>query len=201
MVDNHCSSGGPEAQTSPAAAGQSSHDEVQTPSAPHAAPGQSIPRRVFFRLLAFSWTHFLIICACCGAWLGRFLFPNVRFEPPTRFKIGKPEDFLPGEVDTRFKKRYGIWIVRTDDRIFAVSTVCTHLGCTPNWLPAEEKFKCPCHGSGFSKEGLNFEGPAPRALERFLVTIDDTGAIVVDKSVAFRQEKAEWDMPDSFIAV
>ena len=41
--------------------------------------------------------------------------------------------------------------------------VCTHLGCTPNWLEAEQKFKCPCHGSGFYKDGINFEGPAPAA--------------------------------------
>ena len=61
--------------------------------------------------------------------------------------------------------------------------MCTHLGCTPRWLVAENKFKCPCHGSGFHKNGINFEGPAPRPLERFKITLAEDGQLVVDKSV------------------
>jgi nitrite reductase/ring-hydroxylating ferredoxin subunit len=45
---------------------------------------------------------------------------------------------------------------------YALFTICTHLGCTPNYLSAENKFKCPCHGSGYRLTGVNFEGPAPR---------------------------------------
>jgi cytochrome b6-f complex iron-sulfur subunit len=149
--------------------------------------------------MTLSWAHLIVIVGCFGAWFSRFLFPNVRFEPPTRFRIGTPDDFIPGIVDTRFKKRHGVWIVRADNRIYALSTTCTHLGCTPNWLPTEEKFKCPCHGSGFSRSGVNFEGPAPRPLERFQITLDDAGTIVVDKSVVFRQEKDEWELPDSYV--
>ena len=61
------------------------------------------------------------------------------------------------------------------------STICTHLGCTPNWLEAENKFKCPCHGSGFYMSGINFEGPAPRPLERVTVSLADDGQVLVDK--------------------
>jgi cytochrome b6-f complex iron-sulfur subunit len=161
---------------------------------------EGMPRRVFFRLVTFSWAHFLVIVAIFGGWFTRFLFPNVRFEPPSRFRIGKPDDFALG-VSERFKKRNGVWIVRSEKRIYALSTTCTHLGCTPNWLPAEEKFKCPCHGSGFASDGVNFEGPAPRPLERYGVSLDDAGEIVVDKSVAFRQERAEWDRPGSYLPV
>ena len=80
-----------------------------------------------------------------------------------------------GDVSTRFKDQFAVWIVRTPTEIYVLSTVCTHLGCTPNWLSGEQKFKCPCHGSGFRKTGINFEGPAPRPLERYRVALADDG--------------------------
>ena len=80
-----------------------------------------------------------------------------------------------------------------------LSTTCTHLGCTPNSLSAEAKFKCPCHGSGFRLTGVNFEGPAPRPLERFAIRLADDGQIVVDKTKKFQQEKGEWAAPDAFL--
>jgi cytochrome b6-f complex iron-sulfur subunit len=73
------------------------------------------------------------------------------------------------------------------------------LGCTPNWLEAEQKFKCPCHGSGFYKDGINFEGPAPRPLERYAISIAASGEVEVDKSVLFFEEKGEWANPTSYI--
>ena len=95
----------------------------------------------------------------------RFMIPRVLFEPPTAFKAGFPTDFTIGEVSEKFKKSYRVWIVRSEEGIYALYAVCTHLGCTPRWLGPESKFKCPCHGSGFYKEGINFEGPAPRPLD------------------------------------
>ena len=103
------------------------------------------------------------------------MFPNILREPPSRFSVGTPDKFPPGQVEERFKAQFGVWIVNTEyngqQEIFALKTVCTHLGCTPNWLEAEQKFKCPCHGSGFYKDGINFEGPAPRPLERYAIGI------------------------------
>ncbi|RME54221.1 MAG: ubiquinol-cytochrome c reductase iron-sulfur subunit [Deltaproteobacteria bacterium] len=127
------------------------------------------------------------------------MFPNVLFEPPTAFKVGYPDDFIVGQVDTRFKEKYGVWIVRTEEGFYALSTVCTHLGCTPNWLAAENKFKCPCHGSGFYKSGINFEGPAPRPLERYRIVLAEDGQILVDKSRKFQQEKGQWSDPEAFL--
>src|SRR6266704_2322027 len=98
-----------------------------------------------------------------------------------------------GEVDVRWKDAFGVWIVRVPDGFYALISVCTHLGCSPNWLPAENKFKCPCHGSGFYMTGVNFEGPAPRPLERARIVLADDGQILVVKSVKFQQEKGEWD--------
>ena len=129
--------------------------ETTNSDAPRAAVGStnkenknSIERRSFFSWLAVGWLGFAAATGGFFTVIIRFLFPNVLFEPPQTFKIGYPDEFSPNSVDIRFKKEFNAWIVRDDESIFALSTVCTHLGCTPNWLATDSKFKCPCHGSG-----------------------------------------------------
>ena len=158
-------------------------------------------RRTFIKWSAVGWTAFIAVVGGYGSMVLRYLFPNVLFEPVQTFRAGVPEDFEPRSVSERFKDQYGVWIVRDEEKIYALSTVCTHLGCTPNWMPGDAKFKCPCHGSGFYTTGVNFEGPAPRPLERFKISLSDEGEIVVDKTKKFQQEKGEWSDPDSFILV
>ena len=127
------------------------------------------------------------------------LFPRVLFEPSPIFKVGKPSDYTIGEVSEKYKEEKRVWIVREEDRVVAIQAICTHLGCTPRWLPLEAKFKCPCHGSGFTKEGVNFEGPAPRPLERLAVRLDEEGTLVIDQSKKFLYEKGQWEDPESFV--
>jgi cytochrome b6-f complex iron-sulfur subunit len=69
----------------------------------------------------------------------RFFFPRALYEPKSQFKIGYPSDFGFG-VDTKFQKEYRIWVVRNTEGIFVISAICTHLGCTPDWKPSENKF-------------------------------------------------------------
>jgi cytochrome b6-f complex iron-sulfur subunit len=157
-------------------------------------------RRGFFPWLGVAWVAVAAGFAVLGSICVRFLFPNVLFEPPSSFKAGYPSEYEVGLVDERFKSKFGVWIVRNESTIYALSTICTHLGCTPNWLAAEQKFKCPCHGSGFYKSGMNFEGPAPRPLERYKIYLADDGQIVVDKNFKYQFEKGQWTNPDSFIA-
>ena len=88
---------------------------------------------------------------------------------------------------------------QVEDQIVALASVCTHLGCTPNWLEGEQKFKCPCHGSGFYINGINFEGPAPRPLERVGVQLASDGTLEVDKAVKFQEEKGQWEDAKSFV--
>jgi len=159
----------------------------------------ALSRRGFFSWLAVAWVAFTAAAAAGGAAMTRFLFPNVLFEPPQVFKAGLPEDYDVGKVDERWKEKFAVWVVRNEQGIYALSTTCTHLGCTPNWLEAENKFKCPCHGSGFYRTGINFEGPAPRPLERYRVVLADDGQILVDKTVKYQQEKGQWDDPESFL--
>ncbi len=151
---------------------------------------------------------FLSFGATMGLWtLGtaRFMFPNILTEPPSKFKVGFPSNFAPGQVETRFVALYGVWVVNGEynglRQIYALKTVCTHLGCTPNWLEGEQKFKCPCHGSGFYKDGINFEGPAPRPLERYAIRLADDGQIEIDKSKIFLEEIGQWSDASSFVPV
>jgi len=118
--------------------------------------------------VVIAWSAFIGSMTVSALATARFMMPNVLVEPPTKFKIGPPNDYAPGTVSTKWQAQFNIWVVNGDidgvQMIYALSTVCTHLGCTPNWLEGEQKFKCPCHGSGFYKTGVNFEGPAPRPL-------------------------------------
>src|SRR5262245_25805032 len=167
------------------------------PAAPAAkAP---LPRRSFMSWMTLAWAAFTASMLAAATATGRFMFPNVLFEPPPTFKAGFPNEIQVGQVDERFKQKSAVWLVRDPGGIYALSTVCTHLGCTPNWLEAEQKFKCPCHGSGYYKSGINFEGPTPRPLERFAIALADDGQILVDKSRKFQYEKGEWDNPASFL--
>jgi len=136
--------------------------------------------------------------------LARFMFPNMIVEPPTSFKIGPPSDYPLGTVSTKWTAARGIWVVHTDqyqgrNLIYVLASVCTHLGCTPSWLEGEQKFKCPCHGSGFYINGINFEGPAPRPLERVGVQLASDGTLEVDKAVKFQEEKGQWEDAKSFV--
>ena len=142
----------------------------------------------------FAWTA---VAAFLVAWFitfFRFFLPRILFEPATSFKIGYPSDYGLG-VDTKFQQKYRIWVDRTPDRIFVIYARCTHLGCTPDWKPAENKFKCPCHGSGYDSEGINFEGPAPRPMDRAHVDIAPDGQILVDVSKLYQWPKGQ---PSSF---
>ena len=120
----------------------------------------------------------------------RFFFPRTLFEPKTVFRIGYPSDFGFG-VDTKFQKQYRIWVVRNAEGLLVIYARCTHLGCTPDWKASENKFKCPCHGSGYDSEGVNFEGPAPRPMDRAHLEIDPEGQIVVDTSRLYSWPKGE----------
>ena len=111
------------------------------------------------------------LAAVFGLWtaaLARFLVPNVTGEPDQTFKAGFPGEYPPGKVETKFKDRYQTWIVSFahDGRrkIIALRAVCTHLGCITLWNESENRFKCPCHGSGFSVGRHQPRRPRPAAV-------------------------------------
>lgn len=187
-------------------------------SRPAAVPAPSASRRGFMQTVvagtfaAFAGSAmalgFSSLAVTFNLWVlgtARFMFPNILTEPPTKFKVGFPDELAQGQVQTKYVPQFGVWIVRYEydgaPQIYALQTVCTHLGCTPNWLEGEQKFKCPCHGSGFYKDGINFEGPAPRPLERFAIRLADDGQLEVDKSRKFKEELGQWREAASFVPV
>jgi cytochrome b6-f complex iron-sulfur subunit len=196
--------------TAASAGGQAAKAPVAAAAVAKAAtrdPDDTSPLFTRRAWLGLAWGAFSAASAAALAATGRFMFPNVLNEPPQQFKVGFPNEYGMG-VDERWKEKYGIWLVRTPDDIdqhasgfYALISVCTHLGCTPNYLSAENKFKCPCHGSGFRLTGVNFEGPAPRPLERARVVMADDGQILVDKSRKFQRELGQWTDPEAFLKV
>ena len=146
-----------------------------------------------------GWFAFFSFIATATLGAIRLMVPRVLYEQPSAFKAGFPQDYVIGEVNEKYKDEYRVWIVRETEGFYALSAICTHLGCTPRWLPSENKFKCPCHGSGYHKDGINFEGPTPRPLERLKITLADDGQILVDRAVKFLYEKQEWSKPEAFL--
>jgi cytochrome b6-f complex iron-sulfur subunit len=192
----------PETAVTPAAPAKPAVAVPPKPPPPAKPAPASKERRGFLMGLAsafaIAWVAFTGTMLAWTLGSVRFLFPNVLSEPPSKFKVGFPDQYEEGKVVDRFKDQ-NAWVVRYQGKIYALSTTCTHLGCTPNWLEQANKFKCPCHGSGFYITGVNFEGPAPRPLERWAIALADDGQIVVDKSKKFQKELGQWDNPDSFL--
>jgi cytochrome b6-f complex iron-sulfur subunit len=147
------------------------------------------------------WTSITGFLVTCFLMFLRFFLPRSILEPPNVFRIGSPSDYALG-VDTKWQQQYRIWVTRTSDRLFVIYARCTHLGCTPDWKASENKFKCPCHGSGYDSEGIAFEGPAPRPMDRAHVSLDAEGQIVVDIGRLYdwaKGEKNEFEEPGAYI--
>jgi len=107
-----------------------------------------------------------------------FFKPRVTYSPSARFSIGKPDDFPSGTRISRDVER--VCIVREGNRIAAISTTCTHLGCIVSI--SDTGFSCPCHGSRYDQDGAVTGGPAPKALPWFKVTLAPNGELEVDKN-------------------
>lgn len=143
---------------------------------PEESPDVMTRRRMLSWLSGFGLFGSLIITT-----LSNFIFikPRATYGQPNRFSIGKPEDFPPGAriaIDTR-----RVCIVRDGEKIAAISTTCTHLGCIVG--VAETGFACPCHGSRFDQDGTVTGGPAPRPLPWFQVSLAPNGELEVDKDI------------------
>jgi cytochrome b6-f complex iron-sulfur subunit len=130
-----------------------------------------------------------ICVACSGAAVFgyEFLSPNVLYEPSPVANAGKPDRYRLESVTQDLQS--GIYIVHGPEGIYAMSAVCTHLGCLTAWQPELGIVACPCHGSKFKRDGTKIEGPAPRPLVWLKAWIDDDGDLLVDRSSPLDQKQ------------
>jgi menaquinol-cytochrome c reductase iron-sulfur subunit len=128
-----------------------------------------------------------------GAAMVRSLVPDVLYEPSQKFKAGLPEQFSEGAT---FLEDRRVFIFREQKTFYAISAVCQHLGCTVKMVtlnqpktvsidgrPVEERreFHCPCHGSKYYGNGVNYAGPAPRPLNWFRLEVSpEDGQLLVN---------------------
>jgi cytochrome b6-f complex iron-sulfur subunit len=110
-----------------------------------------------------------------------FMYPRFRAgEFGGVFYVG-PESSLPASDAVPVPYTDGkFWLVTTEaQEPRALYMVCTHLGCLYKWAPSNFRFECPCHGSKFSHDGYYIEGPAPRSLDMFEITVEN-GEVAVN---------------------
>jgi len=146
---------------------------------PKSTTDTAMTRKTFLQL---GWAAFAAFIAGSFASSLRFFIPNVLYEPSQSFKAGKPDEYPLG-VSTKWLKDQRIWIVRNEKGLYALWARCTHLGCTPSWFQAENRFRCPCHGSNFTTGGDVIAGPAPKPLYRCAMKLLPTGDLLVDKAI------------------
>jgi len=136
----------------------------------------ALKERRDFLGLAATWSAIGAIgMALVGAL--RLPMPSVFPESQSRVKLGPLAKFLTADVTPLPKQR--AWIFRDPNGLYAISAVCTHLGCIVT--RQEGKFECPCHGSLFDANGNVVSGPAPRALDYLDLSISPDGQLVVDQ--------------------
>lgn len=110
----------------------------------------------------------------------RYLSPNVLYEPSPVVNVGKPEHYRAGSVTLDTKN--GIFVIREAEGFYALSAVCTHLGCLTVYKAETGEIACPCHGSTFRRDGITIGGPAPKALPWLKMWLADDGNLQVDRS-------------------
>ncbi|OHE27845.1 MAG: cytochrome B6 [Syntrophus sp. RIFOXYC2_FULL_54_9] len=103
--------------------------------------------------------------------LGKFLSPNVG-RKKTLLAVEKASIPVHGALVYRETR---VAVIREAGEIYALSLVCTHLGCSVTVTPRE--LVCPCHGSVFDRRGNVVKGPADRPLVRYAV--EDQGDRIV----------------------
>jgi cytochrome b6-f complex iron-sulfur subunit len=139
--------------------------------------GEGLNRRDFLNEVAFSALGIVGVGSAVVTY--QYLSPNVLFEPPMKFRAGNPDLYPIGTVTNLPDQQ--VYIVRTAAGFYALSAICTHLGCITQWKPEDNLIECPCHGSKFKRNGVRVAGPAPRPLPHFQVTLTADGELEVNK--------------------
>ena len=161
-------------------------NDLSTPVVPLSVQaGNAIPRRDFLNEITLGALGITGLGSVVVTY--QFFSPNVLFEPSPTFRAGNP-DLYPVHSVT-FLQDQQVYIVRVPEGFYAVSAVCTHLGCLTQWKPDAGLIACPCHGSKFQATGTKVEGPAPRPLPHFAISLTADGELLVDKLQNLKPEQ------------
>jgi len=129
--------------------------------------------------------------------------------PEEPFAVGHPEKYRESGVYQNYRRSHGIWLVSDGTQLVALPAACTHNGCGTRYDSTSRVFKCPCHSSLFTTEGLNHSGgKAKRPLERCNISLkgdpgDDTAELRIDPTKRYRQDidnplsGRNWSSPHS----
>jgi len=108
----------------------------------------------------------LTLLVASGALLVRYLTPRASGKRRV-LASAAAADVPPGGALVFRDER--IALLRDETGFYALSLICTHLGCTVT--VSEDALSCPCHGSRFDRQGTVLKGPADRSLERIKVEL------------------------------
>lgn len=136
---------------------------------------EPVPRRDFLGLVAL-WS---MAATFLFATVGMFRLPKaaVLGSPSKKFRVTLPDALPPGEPFVPPGRAVAVF--RDAGGVYAISTICTHLGCLVR--ASAGGFECPCHGSAFAADGAVTKGPAPRALDWLQVSAIG-GTVIVDEA-------------------
>ena len=150
------------------------------------------PPRDRRRFLALAWKllGFAALAELLGI-AGAYLWPRGGEGEAGRgiVEAGPVGEFTPSSVTPFPQGRF--YLVRLADGGFlAISSRCSHLGCTVPWNEKDKSFPCPCHASVFDMRGSVLSPPATRALDLFPITIE-SGVVKVDTGRRIQRERFE----------
>ncbi|MBX3003816.1 MAG: Rieske 2Fe-2S domain-containing protein [Anaerolineales bacterium] len=172
----------------------------QTEVPPEEQANPPLNRREFLNIAWLSSLGFLTLTLAGGAVI--FGIPRFREgEFGGMFTVGRVGD-LPGpEAAPANFPKVKLWISNTPEGVTALYKVCVHLGCIYGWSDQEFKFICPCHGSQYAHNGDYILGPAPRSLDRFVITIEDENGNVLAQTPADGGPVPLPDNPNAIVRV
>jgi cytochrome b6-f complex iron-sulfur subunit len=139
---------------------------------------EPVPRRDLLGLSSLWAAASALLFAAFG--MLRLPKAAVLSSPSKKFRITLPETLPPGEPYVPPGRAVAVF--RDAEGVWAISTVCTHLGCIVKAGP--QGFECPCHGSRFAPDGTVTKGPAPRALPWLQVSRSGETVVIDEGQVA-----------------
>jgi Rieske Fe-S protein len=177
---------------------------------PGAFEGETITRRRFMTGTAHTAGAVAAASFTLPA-LGLALAPVFEREPH-RWEIAGPVDMFPddnyipvvvtlaagigqvGKTTVYVRKHNAALDTDAYDRnpsthpFIALSDRCAHAGCPVRWVPAAERFACPCHGGVYDILGRRVGGPPPRPLDRFFTRVSKQGLVEIGPRYSVNSE-------------